>query len=237
LGVSYSYEEAYYVYEANEHYVIGQDSYAPHTAYLDTTAKHRIGCSEVGTGPAGSVGHDVSITFVRVTPSNDGAYKIGDSGPAGGIVFYVSEDGMHGLEAAPVDQMIPRGPGTESAGAEWGCYLTLVPGADGTAVGAGEQNTADILAGCMDTPIAADIAAGYMLNGFSDWFLPSKDELRELFLNRDFVGGFSIGNGYWSSSEVDGDNAWVLFPHSYGGSSSYNAGKYSRYGVRAVRAF
>ncbi len=71
---------------------------------------------------------------------------IGDTGPAGGIVFYIAGDCTHGLEAALVDQ---------SSGAEWGCIDTTISGADGTIVGTGAQNTADIIAGCSELGIAA----------------------------------------------------------------------------------
>ncbi len=60
----------------------------------------------------------------------------------------------------------------------------------------------------MDTPIAADLAAAYKLNGFTDWFLPSKDEFMWLYINRGFVGGF-VDNTYWSSSEISDRTACV----------------------------
>jgi hypothetical protein len=63
-------------------------------------------------------------------------YEIGDQGPAGGIVFYISNEGLNGLEAAPVDQGV----------AQFGCYGELVPGSFSTAVGAGEANTDQLLA-------------------------------------------------------------------------------------------
>ena len=70
-------------------------------------------------------------------------YSVGDTGPAGGLIFYVNPndaaDGWRYLEAAPVDQ---------SLGAKWGCFRTPIAGARGTAVGTGRQNTADILAAC-----------------------------------------------------------------------------------------
>jgi hypothetical protein len=160
--------------------------------------------------------------------SGSGSYAIGDTGPAGGKVFYIIDGGSHGLEAAPVDQVVPFAPGVG-----WGCLDTLIPGADGTAIGTGAQNTADILAGCVDTPIAADIAAGYMLSGFTDWFLPSKDELMWLYINRVFVGGFA-DNTYWSSSEVSDRRAWVQdFRFGIEG----NGVKDVMRGVRAIRAF
>jgi len=159
--------------------------------------------------------------------SEPGLYAIGDKGPAGGIVFYITEGGLHGLEAAPVDQSITFTP--------WGCRGTLIAGADETAIGTGAQNTADILAGCPDTPIAADIAAGYTLNGFNDWFLPSKDELRELYGNRWVVGGLSDAEkGYWSSSETNVDEAQGLIFHT---GRHNSASKHIPARVRAVRAF
>jgi hypothetical protein len=167
-----------------------------------------------------------------------GPYMIGQIGPAGGIVFYITNGGLNGLEAAPVDQSIPDAPGVA-----WGCNETLIAGADGTAVGSGAQNTVDILAGCLDTPIAAEIANGYTLNGFSDWFLPSRDELNELYLQKDIVGGFSevcpdFGCSiYWSSSELLSlldDNAHAV---DFSDGVNYGFIKDQLLGVRAVRSF
>ena len=63
-------------------------------------------------------------------------YAIGDTGPAGGIVFYVSDGGLHGLEAAPTDADL-----SGDTTLEWGCYGESVSGANGTAIGMGLQNT------------------------------------------------------------------------------------------------
>lgn len=151
-------------------------------------------------------------------------YSIGDTGPAGGIVFYVTDGGLHGLEAAPVNQ----------GAAPWGCGGVNLAGADGTAVGTGAQNTADILAGCGEPNIAARLTDAYTLNGFDDWFLPSKDEQNELCLNRVVLGGF-IYPAYWSSSEFNDGNAWLQdFGNCLQGSGDKN---YVIFGVRAVRAF
>lgn len=156
-------------------------------------------------------------------------YSIGDTGPAGGIVFLVTLDGLHGLEAAPADQV----------NAPWGCYSFVLPGANGTFVGTGEQNTADIIAGCTTADIAADIAADYSLGGFEDWFLPSKDELKLMYQmigqgsSTTNVGGFSSG-GYWSSSEVTDVTALLVI---FVDGSEFDGGKNGTHEVRAVRAF
>jgi hypothetical protein len=156
--------------------------------------------------------------------SNYVSYAIGDLGPAGGIVFYVYAGGLHGLEAAPQDQ---------SAGAQWGCNGTAISGADGAAVGTGAQNTADILAGCSESGIAARIAHDYSLNGYIDWFLPSTNELDLLFQQRAVVGGFA-DYYYWSSTEYD--NSSALTQYFLNGIRG-NAVKNSTLRVRVVRAF
>ncbi|MGV7222950.1 MAG: hypothetical protein ACQ9MH_15650 [Nitrospinales bacterium] len=87
--------------------------------------------------------------------------KIGDTGPGGGIVFYIdgdAESGIHGLEAAPVDQ---------SGGVEWGCYGTDVDGVDNIEFAttldshSGSVNTPLIVAACGGTS-AAGVAANYV---------------------------------------------------------------------------
>jgi len=109
-------------------------------------------------------------------------------------------------------------------------------GADGTAVGTGEQNTIDIEAGCATAGTAADICANLSLGGYVDWFLPSKDELNLMYTNLKVheVGGFE-SQDYWSSSENDAYSAWLQ-----GFYNVYQGLNYKNYGnvwVRAVRAF
>jgi len=109
-----------------------------------------------------------------------------------------------------------------------------IPGADGTAVGTGEQNTIDIEAGCTTAGTAADICANLSLGGYSDWFLPSKDELNLMYTNLEVYGvGSFNGLTYWSSSESDDYLAW----HQSFLGHQYSNFKYNNLRVRAVRAF
>jgi len=128
---------------------------------------------------------------------------------------------LNGLEAAPSDQ-----------NGAWGCDGT-VTGATGTAIGTGAANTAAILtAACTSGNDAADLASSYAGGGCTDWFLPSIDELYELYLQRAVVGGFS--NSYWSSTENDATSARIQ--SFFNGTQGFGA-KGGSFGSRAVRAF
>ena len=162
--------------------------------------------------------------------NNNSALAIGDT-HQGGIIFYLDGNGG-GLIAAGSDQ---------STGAEWGCDGTAISGADGMAIGTGNQNTIDIEAGCTTYGTAADICANYTDGTYSDWFLPSKDELNEIYSNigqgnvlgLGNVGGFA-SNHYWSSTEYFGYMAW--HQNFLNGDQGYGF-KDSDSNVRAVRAF
>jgi hypothetical protein len=104
--------------------------------------------------------------------------QVGDN-LQGGIIFWLDGNGG-GLIAAPSD--LSTNNNYSGFGAEWGsldCYGISISGAYGTAIGTGNQNTIDIEAGCTTSGTAADICANLTLGGYSDWFLPSKDELNE----------------------------------------------------------
>jgi hypothetical protein len=102
-------------------------------------------------------------------------------------------------------------------------------------VGTGEQNTIDIEVGCTTPSTAADLCANLSLGGYSDWFLPSKDELNLMYIKLKFsgVGGFADGT-YWSSSESSVNGAGGQY---FVNGSQANYTKNSSLRVRAVRAF
>ena len=163
------------------------------------------------------------IVVIPMCGDDTPTYSIGETGPAGGIVFYTTDRGRHGLEAAPAN----------SPDSVWGCYEDFIGGTS-LAIGTGAANTAAIVAGCVSAQnTAAEVANAYELNGFADWFLPSKVELNLLYLQKDVVGSFGSFY-YWSSSEDNINAAWV---HLFDDGFQAVVIKNGTLGVRAVRAF
>jgi len=138
----------------------------------------------------------------------------------GGIIFYIDTTGIHGLISATTDQ----------GSAKWGC-LSIIGGTS-TAIGTGQANTTAIVNGCSTAGIAARVCNDLVLNGYDDWFLPSKDELNLMYAQKTVIGGFSWY--YWSSSESNMMNAWCE-DFTNGAQSTYV--KTASWKVRAVRAF
>jgi hypothetical protein len=132
-----------------------------------------------------------------VPPVSAREYKIGDEGPAGGIVFYdmgFYMDGWRYLEAAPQD--FPLKVKWTTAGI--GTFTTE------TGVGTGKQNTSflvSFLEGKGETLRAAQVVSVPAYGGYGDWFLPSRDELNLMYeiLKKQRMSEFS-NNVYWSSS-------------------------------------
>jgi hypothetical protein len=152
----------------------------------------------------------------------------------GGIIFYVDGTGQHGLIAAVSDQ---------SSGILWitgGLTQTTVNGNTSTAIGTGQANTNFMMAQTGYTGGAAKVCDDYTntetgTGVYSDWYLPSKDELNLLYLQNAAVGGFVTDNDYWSSSEDDQWNAWVQFLTGTLRQAGNN--KSATNPVRAVRSF
>lgn len=166
----------------------------------------------------------------------------------GGVVAYILQPGdpgyvlgeTHGLIAAPLDQ------GGRVPWALPDHARQAVPGGTGTALGTGDANTARILA--QNGPgigYAAGVARAYRGGGYSDWYLPSKDELHMLALNQLRIGGFVASSpadlgAYWSSSE--GPSAWfaleeVVTTRTQGTVTKDGSGPTGLAHVRPVRRF
>ena len=237
------------------------DGGSPITSYTATSSPGDITATvnQAGSGDITVTGltNDTSYTFT-VTATN----AIGTSAasaasnsviPAvqqvggfygGGVVFYIFVDGetgyvageTHGLIAAVEDQ---------SSGIQWYNGSFVSAGAADQTIGAGSANTdAIILAqGATETSYAAGLARAYTGGSYTDWFLPSKDELNKMYLNRATInttaasnsGSNFVDNNYWSSSEAADVNAWL---QAFGSSTYQSDGNKSwAIPVRAVRAF
>jgi Collagen triple helix repeat (20 copies). len=187
--------------------------FANRTYYVRAYATNNVGTSY---GP--------EKVFTTTTPSTP---YIGQN-YAGGIVFYLDSTGLHGLVCASSDQGYYT----------WGCYSTSIPGIS-TTLGTGAINTAAIVAFCGDANIAAKICDNLVLNSYSDWFLPSKDELALMGTNLAIQGLGGFESFYWSSSQQYPDAAWGASLYSnenywYGNNQNM---KNQDSNIRAVRAF
>ena len=228
--------------------------------YTQTTAPT---CTEIGittgtcahdsthkdTRPIDALGHDWNTETGLCNNCDDLYYNIGDTGPGGGKIFYRSETGFtmtddnsiaHYLEAAPIDMT------TTLAWTSTSFIPSLFGGTgdwvdiSGTAtdIGTGRKNTALILATDATAPAAK---TDYSNNGLTDWFLPSKDELNQLYENRTSVGDLRTTvdpinhtSWYWSSSQTVYLGAWS---QGFSDGSQSSDAKHNTYSVRAVRAF
>jgi hypothetical protein len=152
----------------------------------------------------------------------------------GGKIAYILVSGDPGYDAA-VQHGLIAAISDQSAGIRWDNGSNTTTGATGTEIGTGLSNTNAIIAsqGATARSYAAGLARAYNGAGYTDWYLPSKDELKKLHLNRAAIGGF-VSNSYWSSTEYNLGTAWRQVFTS--GLQGFDV-KYVAYYVRAIRAF
>lgn len=136
-----------------------------------------------------------------------------------GVIFYIDSTGEHGLLCATSDSTIWDGGGGNPIliYTTWsGAGLSFVGGTE-TGIGTGLSNT--ILLVNEYAPF--DCAAMWCYEASDPnhpWFLPSRDELVEMYQNRELIDATSIAYGgtafrpedYWSSSEFAGGQAWIV---------------------------
>lgn len=144
----------------------------------------------------------------------------------GGIIVFLDDYGEHGLIAATTDQH------TSISWCPGSCQVT---NALATAAGSGKINTNLIVTVQKTGNHAALVCDQLVHNGFDDWFLPSKDELNILFVQKEAgrIGNF-LAEEYWSSTEDDIDRAWQ---QHLGNGSTRSEIKVNSGCIRAIRAF
>ena len=198
-----------------------------------------------------ALANDVTRITVETFTATDTVvtYEIGDTGPGGGIIFYVANTpfacGPTGnsfcqyLEAAP-NNWSGAGVGAEDPRRTWAVAANQtisVAGALGTAIGTGFANSIAIAnqAGNDASNSAAVLALEYEGGGETDWYLPSSEELRELWQIRIEPHIILERFSFWSSTQNAGNagQAW-----DSGGADPVNyAAKSSATPVRPIRAF
>nr|WP_315029008.1 hypothetical protein [uncultured Chryseobacterium sp.] len=161
----------------------------------------------------------------------------GAIGASGGYVFYDKgeiTDGWRYLEAAPAN-LTSNG----SDKVQWGCPFDIVNQTQ-SAMGSGPANTTRILSQCSDANSAAKLCDTYAVNGLTDWFLPSEEELMAFFKSAKNVYNIASNNVsqkyYWSSTEVPGSNQVKILEGYNGYMWSYTK-DYNMVRVRPFRRF
>jgi hypothetical protein len=202
-----------------------------------------VASSTVYTITANNSSGSATQTFTLTVSAAAVIYNVGDTGPGGGKIFYKAATpfacgptlnlSCTYLEAAP-----PTGGVIDNAGRAWstgGNQTVSVSGASDVAIGTGYKNSLAIAAqsGNVAASSAAVQARAYAGGSKTDWYLPSKDELTELWTLKNTVGGFENTN-YWSSSEFDPTNGWR---RAFQGSSQSGGGKNNAFYYRPIRAF
>jgi hypothetical protein len=227
-------------------------TYAQKTAIVSPPQGLMIYCTNCGTN--GEPEYFNGTSWVNMAGGAAASVPISlGSTHEGGKVFYIFQPGdpgyvqgeTHGLIAAPSD--IP----SNAYRIFGGCYGNVGTSA---ALGTGAANTTKLLA-CNDQVNAAKLVDALTDGGKSDWYLPSKDELNLLYLNKNLVGNFADGS-YWSSTECLGwvggvyygdfwQEAYYQWFHNdadtwfYGvapGTQSFGGKGYQK-GIRAIRSF
>jgi len=176
---------------------------------------------------------DASGDVIYVTAGSTGSsvHAIGEV-YGGGTVFYVSDNGQHGLIAAPADQ---------STSMRWDNGVNRITGTTGDGLFAGAMNTTMIVATQIGDDqtgnFAAKVCADYSVTTggvtYGDWYLPSKYELNLLYLSVNAISGIAQAY-YWCSSEVSAQTGNVF---GFDNLTWSIANKSDTYHVRAVRAF
>lgn len=188
--------------------------------------------------------HEADIEPVNGECVEEVTYEIGDTGPGGGVIFYIDEDHYVAYEAAPEDQVISEWCSADAASVnipgirEFTDPINRGPDFEnGTPdnIDYGNTNTPQITSICGNAT-AAGAAQNYVWpSGQTDGFLPSKWELSLLYFQKDKIGGFN-SPFYWSSSEYNDSGAWrqSFTNGSVGADDKYDG---LGNGVRAVRQF
>jgi hypothetical protein len=212
-------------------------TYYQRTQIASPIAGLTIWCSNCGASGEMQVFNGGTWTnMIGGTATGTISLSIGQS-YQGGKVAYILVKGdpgydpntQHGIIAATSDQS------DQLIRIKWDKGTYTITGATGTAIGTGLSNTNKIIVSQGEPAIsyAAGLARAYTGGGYTDWYLPSKDELEKLSYTREIIGGF-VNYYYWSSSEFDLRKAWY---QTFFSGRQYTTVKGEPAIVRAIRSF
>jgi hypothetical protein len=176
-------------------------------------------------------------------------YKVGDTGPAGGLIFYDKGNSIGGwryLEAAPEDAGIAKymteAP-HEFSGEAGNIWRNKLVKDEARELGRGKVNSSDVMeiaqlrGGGFNW--AVQLCDTYELNGFDDWFLPSRDELNFMYGNLYMQSlGDLKGESYWSSTGYwNTGQAWFVNFSNGEHKTGFAWADSNKYNVRPIRQF
>jgi PKD repeat protein len=132
----------------------------------------------------------------------------------GGLIFYIDKYSSEYTLLISAEANVRS---TQFTGAKWGCEGSSIPQCQSSWLGSGDKSTAYIVSGCQEPEIAARLCDDLILEGYSDWVLPSAHEISEMHRN---LYSYNRGNFdsyfYWTSQEYNADKARALYFNANG---------------------
>ena len=211
-----------------------------------TESPAAITATQTVTGLVNSETGTATTTYTGNSCEYGGTCAIGDVAPGGGYVFYVSATTINvatGISTGGI--YLATAPQTWSGGsidpnASFGCGSTNIASTSDS-VGSGAENTRLINAGCATAGIASRLAADSSAEGFTDWFIPSIDELTLIYNNLKVNSLSNLQSwNYWSSTQgttLSYGKYWWFGSGAVSGQTDKNNSAASNMYVRPIRAF
>ena len=211
-----------------------------------TESPAAITTTQTVTGLVNSETATVTTTYTGNSCEYGGTCAIGNVAPGGGYVFYVSPTVINvatgissgGIYLATAPQT--WGGGSIDPNASFGCGSTNIASTSDS-VGSGAENTRLINAGCATAGIASRLAADSSAEGFTDWFIPSIDELTLIYNNLKLNSLSNLQSwNYWSSTQgttLSYGKYWWFGSGAVSGQTDKNNSAASNMYVRPIRAF
>jgi prepilin-type N-terminal cleavage/methylation domain-containing protein len=176
-------------------------TYSSASPYSVYSIAYCLGQAVQTAGPADCIARPGNICSPPIVGENYG----------GGVVAYIFVNGDTGYIIGQTHGLIVASSDQSYGGTAWitgGSTQTTANGSALTALGRGQLNTTAMINQSGYTGGAAQVCDDYTTSGYSDWYLPSKDELWKVFLNKASISaGFFDFGLYWTSSEWNATNA------------------------------